>query len=273
MADDPLRILVIGAHPDDPENKAGGVAAKYARQGHHVRFVALTNGATGHHGIGGIELARRREREARQASAVIGAEYSIVDNHTGELLPTIPNRKALIRMIREYDPDLLFTHRPNDYHPDHRYTAMLVRDSAYILTVPNMCPLTPALDANPVIVYLSDTFQKPNPFEPDVVVDIDDAIETKIEMLHQHTSQMYEWLPYNQNKLEEVPEDDRARKEWLGAERLPSYADIADRYRDALIDRYGEEDGSNVEYAEAFEVCEYGRQPDDDELVDLFPFE
>ncbi|HXK61328.1 MAG TPA: PIG-L family deacetylase, partial [Acidobacteriota bacterium] len=130
-----LRILVFGAHPDDPE-KAGGTMAKYIQQGHKVRLVSVTNGDAGHFEMGGGVLAQRRYKEAQCAGAVIGAEYIVLDNHDGELMPTLENRNKIIRIIREFQPDLVFTPRPDDYHPDHRNTALLVRDAAYMVTVP-----------------------------------------------------------------------------------------------------------------------------------------
>lgn len=273
LADGPINVLVIGAHIDDCDIKTGGTAKKWADRGDNVKFVSLTNGEAGHHEIGGLELTRTRRAEGQAAADLIGIEFESLDIIEGKLEPTIENRNKVIRLIREFEPDLVLCHRPNDYHPDHRYGSDLVQDAAYMVTVPAICPDTPHLDYNPIICYMHDDFEKPYPLEPDVAVDIDDVIESKFDMLHQHTSQMYEWLPYSRDKLEEVPESEEARKEWLGAERLPSYADVADRYRETLIDRYGEADGSNVEYAEAFEICEYGRQPDGDELDDLFPFE
>ena len=85
-----------GAHPDDCDSKAGGVAAKYAAAGHQVRFVSVTNGDAGHHEIGGVELARRRRAEAEAAGAVAGIEYHVLDIHDGELVPRLENRKLII---------------------------------------------------------------------------------------------------------------------------------------------------------------------------------
>jgi LmbE family N-acetylglucosaminyl deacetylase len=168
MPTDSNRILVFGAHPDDCDIKAGGLAAKATAAGEEVRFVSMTNGDAGHHEIGGVELARRRRAEASAASDVLDIEYDLLDHHDGELEPTLERRKRIIRLIRNYEPDLILTHRPNDYHPDHRYTSALIQDSAYMVTVPNVCTDTEVLSYNPVIAYLSDDFEKPYPFEPDV---------------------------------------------------------------------------------------------------------
>ena len=269
---EPLRLLAIGAHPDDCEVKAGGLAALYAGLGHCVRFVSLTNGATGHHAIGGVELALRRRDEALAAAAVLGIEYEILDHHTGELEPSVDNRKQVIRILRGFGPDLVLTHRPWDYHPDHRYAGMLVQDASYIVTVPNMLPLTDHLERMPVIMYLGDTFQKPLPLDPDVVVDIDSVIEAKLDMLHCHASQMYEWLPYNRGQLDQVPAGDAERRAWMAEQRLTAFAATADRHRDRLVELYGRERGEAVQCAEAFETCEYGAALTPDRRARLFPF-
>lgn len=265
------RVLVIGAHPDDCEIKCGGTAALWAGLGFTVRFVSATNGGTGHHAIGGIELVRRRVDEAAAAARVIGIESQVMDPTDGSLEPTLTNRRAFIRLIREFRPDLILTHRPNDYHPDHRYTSQLVQDSAYLVTVPNNLPTVPALRENPVIAYLSDNFQKPLPFQPDVVVGIDGMIEKKIDMLHCHVSQFYEWLPWNQQKEDEVPSAPRERRAWLKKQRLPADEACATLYRAKLKAPYGKA-GAKFKYAEAFEVCEYGSALTAEKARWLFPF-
>jgi LmbE family N-acetylglucosaminyl deacetylase len=215
MNEERLRVLVIGAHPDDPDFSCGGTAALWAAAGHEVRFLSTTSGDTGHHAIGGIELARRRQAEASRSAAVAGvAEYRILDNHTGELEPTVANRRMLIRLIRELAPDLVLSHRPNDYHPDHRATGQLVMDASYILTVPNMVALTAILPRPPVILSLEDSFTRPCPFQADVVVGIDGVIERKLDMLHCHVSQVYECSARNQGVLDQAGGDADRRGGW-----------------------------------------------------------
>jgi LmbE family N-acetylglucosaminyl deacetylase len=272
MRDGVLRILAFGAHPDDCDSRIGGLAIKYARAGHRVKFVALTNGDTGHHEIGGGPLARRRYEEAQRAAQVAGIEYEVLDIHNGQLLPTLENRWLLVHITRAFEPDLVVTHRPNDYHPDHRYTSQLVQDAAYTVTIPNVAALTPHLHANPVIAYMSDSFQRPYPFSPDVAVDIDQVIEQKIDMLDCHESQFYEWLPYNQGILDQVPRDAAERREWLFQKRTPSHARVADQYRRLLVKWYGPDRGAQVRYAEALEVCEYGAPLAEEDIPVLFPF-
>jgi LmbE family N-acetylglucosaminyl deacetylase len=272
MADPKLRVLALGAHPDDCDFTAGGVAALYARQGHTVKFVSVTNGDAGHHETGGGRLAQRRRAEAEAAGAVIGIEYQVLDNHDGQLLPTLENRFQIIALIREFKPDLVMSPRPNDYHPDHRYTAQLIQDAAYMVTVPNVVAFSEHLAKDPVIVYVGDTFQKPYPFTPDVVVAIDDVVESKLAMFHAHTSQFYEWLPYNGGFLSEVPAGEDARRAWLRKHYEPRLRRDADRFRDKLIELYGAEIGRKVQYAEAFEGCEYGSRLTHENMRRLFPF-
>ena len=272
MPSNPIRVLVFGAHPDDCDFAAGGVAALYSRQGHVVKMVSLTNGDAGHHEMGGAPLAWRRRAEAAAAGKCLGAEYIALDNHDGNLLPSLEHRQQVISVIREFRPDLVMVHRPNDYHPDHRYTSQLVQDASYMVTVPNVVAHVPHLPAMPVIVYTWDHFQKPYPFQPDVVVAIDDVIEQKFDALHCHVSQMYEWLPYNAGILDQVPQDPAARRPWLRKQRDPRFRRAADLYRDKLIERYGEERGRRVQYAEAFEGCEYGTPLTEENLPALFPF-
>ena len=266
-----LRILVIGAHPDDPE-KVGGTMAKFVALGHRVRLVSLTNGNAGHFEMGGGPLAQRRYAETQCAGRVIGAEYVVLDNDDGKLMPTLENREEVIRQIREFRADVVISPRPNDYHPDHRNTGLLVRDAAYMVTVPNIVSSVPHLRKNPVFVYMADRFTEPSPFVPDIAVAIDDVIEKKIDMYHCHESQMYEWLPYNQGMLDSVPADASRRREWLAETRGFRSSGPGEAHRDLLIQLYGGQRASRVRQAEAFQVSEYGSQPSLEELKRLFPF-
>jgi LmbE family N-acetylglucosaminyl deacetylase len=266
-----LRLLIIGAHPDDADHAAGGTAALYRAAGHVVHMVSMTNGDGGHHKLRGSELAQRRRHEATAAGAVIGATYQIFDNHDGELQPTLENRRQVIQLIRSFHPDLVLTHRPNDYHPDHRYTSQLVQDAAYMVTVPAIVPQTPHLAANPVIAYLPDEFSKPYPFQPSVAVDVGSVFDKIVAMLDCHVSQFYEWLPYNVGVLHEVPEGAGERREWLAEQVSARLRTQADHYREVLCAIYGEEKGRRVEYAEAFEMCEYGARLDEAGIRQLFP--
>jgi len=271
--DGKLRIIAFGAHPDDCEIKAGGVAAMWAARGHHVKFVSVTNGDIGHWNMAGGPLAQRRTKEVMDAARIMGIETEVLDNHDGELMPTLENRKTITRLIREWKADIVLTHRTNDYHPDHRYTGILVQDAAFMVTVPFFCPDTPHLTRNPVFMYFSDRFQKPSPFKPDIVVAIDEVIDRKVDGLVGMESQFVErgvsgreeTMPKNPAELEEARK--RVRNGFL--RRGES---VTNSYREKLIELYGEEKGKKAKYTEAFEICEYGRRPGTEELKKLFPF-
>ncbi len=269
-ADGKLRIVVFGAHPDDAEIRGGGTGALWAAQGHHVALVSVTNGDIGHSQMFGPPLAARRMTEAAAASKLLGTTSRVLDIHDGELEPTLENRRKITRVIREWGADIVIGHRPNDYHPDHRYVGVLMQDSAYMVTVPFFCPETPHLTGNPTFLYSEDGFQRPNPFRPDLVVAIDEVIEKKVAALTGMESQFVE-----EGATGSVPktEAERAARRIRVADGFRSRsAAVAKRFREKLVELYGEERGKQVRYAEAFEVCEYGRRPNKDELRRLFPF-
>jgi LmbE family N-acetylglucosaminyl deacetylase len=268
---EPVRVIAFGAHPDDCDLGAGGLAAKYAALGHKVKFVSLTNGDAGHQTQGGEQLAKRRRAEAREAGRRIGIEYEVLDNHDGKLLPTLDVREQVIRAIRQWKADIVIAPRPNDYHPDHRYTGVLVQDASYMVIVPNLVKDTPPLSRNPVFLSYSDRFTKPQPFRPDIAISIDDVYEKKIDMLDAHVSQFYEWLPWTDGKLDQVPKDAIARKKWLAAQPISERKNATPEWRESLEKRYGA-DAAHIQHVEAFEITEYGRQPGEEEIRKLFPF-
>jgi len=264
-----LHIIIIGAHPDDPD-EAGGTAYKWAQLGYDVLMVSLTNGDAGHQSIPADKLAIIRREEARKAGEVIGVRYITLDNHDGQLMPTYENRLQVIKLIREQKADIVIFPRPYDYHPDHRYTGVLVLDAAYMVTVPTILPDVPFLKKNPMFLFTSDGFIHPEPFKADVAIDIDDVIEKKMDMYHQHKSQMYEWLPFNMGILDQVPASDADRRIWLGKTRKP--ASDATPYREKLIEEYGKERGSKIKYCEAFEDSGYGARLTKENMTYYFPF-
>lgn len=276
-ADDKLRIIVIGAHPDDAELEAGGTAALWAAKGHNVKFVSTTNGDIGHAREAGAQLAIRRIEEVRAADKVLGVEATeVYDIHDGELMPTLENRRKVTRSIREWKADVVIAHRPNDYHPDHRYTGILVQDAAFMVIVKSFLPTVPNLTKNPVFLYTEDGFKKPNPLDPDIVVSIDSVMDQKIDALWKLESQIESfWATRNFEAVIPVPAEgpERAKRKAQLAETMKlRYSRIADRFRSKLVELYGEEKGNAVKYAEAFELCEYGTQPSREELMRLFPF-
>ena len=263
-----IRVIAFGAHPDDCEYQCGGTAALFAKMGHAVRFVSVTNGDAGHQTMRGAELARRRLGEAQESGRRLGVDYQVLDNHDGELLPLLDVRRQIIRQIRQWQADIVLGPRPNDYHPDHRYTGIAVQDAAYLVVVPGIAPETPPLRKNPVFLYFEDAFQRPNPFRADIAVAIDDVFDQKIGALDAHVSQFYEWLPWLGGYLEDVPPDAVARKAWLKRARA---REISSGGRAALVKWYGAERGNTAQHAEAFEICEYGAQPGEARIRQLFP--
>jgi N-acetylglucosamine malate deacetylase 1 len=274
--DGKLRIIVFGAHPDDCELKVGGTAALWAAQGHHVKFVSVTNGDIGHAEMAGGPLAKRRAAEVKKADGILGVESEVLDIHDGELMPTLENRKQFVRLIRQWKADIVIGPRTNDYHPDHRYTGVLMQDAAFMVTVAHYCPDVPQLAHNPVFLYVSDGFQKPNPFAPDIVVPLDTVLDKKAEAIWALESQIESlWATGNFEKVVPIPDDPRQRdlrrkeqRDRLGARD----GGTAKKYRQKLIDLCGKDKGEKTAYAEAFELCEYGRQATEAELKKLFPF-
>lgn len=268
--EEPIRVIAIFAHPDDGDVKMGGTAALLAEQGYAVKFLSLTNGDAGHYDEGGGALAKRRRAEAKEAGKRLGIdEYKVLDNHDGELMPELHIRKQVIREIRDWNADVVIGLRPNDYHPDHRNAGKLVQDAAYMVVVPNVAPDTPPLRKNPIFLYMQDGFEKPNPFSHDIVVGIDEAIDKKIDAIDAHESQVYEWLPWVSGNLDEVPEGKSERKAWL-RDRWAS-GNLSEPKKKALKKWYGDKKANTFKQAESFEICEYGYQPSDKEIRQLFP--
>lgn len=262
------RIIMIGAHPDDCDQDGGGTAILFAKMGYAVKFVSVTNGDAGHQTMKGAALARRRFAEAQEAGKRFGVTYDVLNNHDGQLLPALDVRLQLIKKIREWNADIVIAPRPNDYHPDHRYTGVLVQDASYMVAVPNVASETPALKKNPVFLYFQDGFKRPNPFRPDIAIDISSVFAQKVHAMDAHQSQMYEWLPWIGHYLEQVPKSETDRESWLAQTRALK---ITPDVRTALQKWYGKERAAQVQHAEAFEICEYGAQPDDEDLKKLFP--
>ena len=271
--DGKLRIICFGAHPDDCELQAGGTAVLWAKRGHHVLFVSVTNGDIGHWREAGGPLALRRRQEVDKAHEILGIQGVILDNHDGELEPTLENRRALTRLIRQWKADVVIGPRPNDYHPDHRYTGVLVQDVAYMVTVPFFCSDVPALKKNPAFFYFPDRFQKPNPFKPDVVVSVDEVMDKKLDALAVMESQFQEGGANGSAELipsEPAKQKERHRQVRDGFAKRDQA--LADHFRAQLAEWYPKDKAAGNKHAEAFELCEYGAQPDKVQLKKLFPF-
>ena len=283
-----MKALFIGAHADDIEILGGGSALKYLKSGHQVRFLVMTDGRGGHHEMGPEEIMNRRKLETQAVAALTGIQYDVWPNADGELVADLETRKKLTAYIREYAPDVIFCHQPNEYHPDHRAAGMLLQDVSYLLIVPNFCSEAPAMKQTPVMLYYADTKRGiENP--PDVVVDIDDVIEDKYKMIDCHESQMYEWLPFTNGTLQDVPKDKEKHLAWLQGDAVDSDTPDEDiingtvqgynrrlsvpaaKYRRLLEERYGPR-GSRVVFAEVFSGCPFGAPLTEEAKEKLFPF-
>jgi LmbE family N-acetylglucosaminyl deacetylase len=256
----PIRVIVIGAHPDDCDLEAGGIAIKYVKMGYKVKFVSMANGDAGHQSEGGGALAKRRMAEAQEAGRRFGVEYTVLDNHDGELMPTLENRLKVIREIRNWNADIVITHPPDDYHPDHRYTSLLVQDASFMVIVPNVAPDTPPLKKNPVFFWSNST-------DPDIAVDIDSEAEQKIYAASAHESQFFEWLPWLDGTLEKVPKSQEERQKFMQVWLFPP----GEAVKECLRKWYDEPRASKIVNAEAFKLADYSRKPDREELLKLFP--
>jgi LmbE family N-acetylglucosaminyl deacetylase len=275
QADGKLRIIAFGAHPDDCELKVAGAAAKWAALGHHVKFVSVTNGDIGHWSMAGGPLAKRRQAEVEQCAKILGIQTEVLDIHDGELLPSLENRRTITRLIRDWKADVVLSHRPNDYHPDHRNVGILVQDAAYMVTVPFFCPDTPYLKNNPVFLYYEDRFTKPTKFSADIIVPIDEVIDKKLAVVEALESQFYEGGANGGPHLMPDPSNKGAvdqRKKQVRDQFNKRFLSTAPWFALQLAEWYGPDDAKKIRYAEAFEVCEYGRMPSKAEIRKLFPF-
>ena len=266
-----LRIIAFGAHPDDAELKAAGVAAQWAARGHKVKFVAMTNGDVGHFEMAGGPLARRRKAEVQECARILGIETEVLDIHDGELTPSLENRKTVARLIRSWQADIVLGHRPYDYHPDHRYTGVLLDDSAVVVVAPFFVPDTPPTPVNPIFMYYSDAFQDPKPFTPTFVAGIDDVADKKWKCISAMPSQFGDKDSWQGRTLPNIPAGDRERQTHLLEIVKKRNVAVAEQYRDRLIALHGAEQGKKVMYAEAFQISQYGRQVPVEELKRLFP--
>ena len=267
----PLRVIAFGAHPDDAELKASGVAAMWAARGAKVKFVAMTNGDVGHFSQAGGPLAQRRKKEVAECARIIGIENQVLDIHDGELTPSLENRRTVARLIRDWQADIVMGHRRYDYHPDHRYTGVLLDDTAVVVVAPFFVPDTQAVPRNPVYMYYSDGFKKPYPFDPAIVVGIDDAADKKWQCVSAMPSQFGDRDSWQARTRPNIPQSDALRAAALLDSVKAGNAAVADQYRDKLVALYGEERGRKFRYAEAFELGQYGRQVSADELRQMFP--
>ena len=258
MSERKMRVLSIGAHPDDADTSAGGLLNKLKRKGWEIRMLSVTDGSAGtyHKEQGGQELALRRRAEAAASGALLGCRYDVLDHPDGRLEVTLAIREELIRYIRGFPPDLIITNRLNDYHADHRNTAQLVQDASFLLTVPCICPDVPYMEHMPVVLYWHDSFKKPYPCQGDVIVPIDDTWENIVQHASCHACQYFDWMYWP---------DNLDRLEWTREQQV---AHLRDRF-DKLFARFRREydaevrakfgaEADTIQHVEVFEIREYG---------------
>ena len=254
------RILFIGAHPDDADILCGGTALKLARAGHVVKFVSATNGDTGHHILSREETARIRVGEAKASAAYAGLyEYEVMDNPCG-IEASVENRRKMVRVIRSFAPDVVITHRTCDYHPDHRATAQLVQDCAYVCMVPHFCEDAPIPERAPVFALSYDGFQDPRPHRADAAIEFDSVLEEKLEMMSHHASQFFEWLPWVAGRKDvcETGMTEAEKRESM-IQVLRRFETAANGARELLKRVHGVAVGEKIRYAETFEQSPYSR--------------
>jgi LmbE family N-acetylglucosaminyl deacetylase len=185
-----MNILAVGAHPDDIEILCAGTLARYAQQGHAIYMAVFTMGDMGDLAIEPAQLAAIRRKEAEASAALLKAQL-LWGGVTDELVfPNEAQRRLMIDLLRQADPDVIITHSPNDYHPDHRYVSQLVFDSYFQKGLPHLPGQTqPACRFGQAVVYYMDNLGGIE-FLPTEYVDISSVIDTKCRMLQSHQSQV-----------------------------------------------------------------------------------
>jgi N-acetylglucosamine malate deacetylase 1 len=266
-----LRVIAFGAHPDDAELKFAGTATLFAAQGHKVKLVALTNGDVGHFSQAGGPLAQRRKAEVEACHAKLGVETDVLDIHDGELMPDLETRKKVANLIREWQADIVLSHRPWDYHPDHRAVGKLAEDAAVVVAAPYFAPYTPPTRGNPIFLFYSDNFKKPYPFDPILAVGFDEVAQKKWDCISALPSQFGDADSWQARYGRNVPTDEAGRKAYLIDIVKQRNAEVANQYRDLLVKLYGEQKGRAIKYAEAFELNQYGSGATVDQLKGMFP--
>jgi LmbE family N-acetylglucosaminyl deacetylase len=266
-----LRIIAFGAHPDDAELKFAGTAALFAAQGHKVKLVAMTNGDVGHFSQAGGPLAQRRKAEVEACHAKLGVATDVFDIHDGELMPDLETRKKMANVIRDWQADIVLSHRPWDYHPDHRAVGQLAQDTAVVVAAPFFAPYTPPTKGNPIYLFYSDGFKKPYPFDPILAVGIDEVAQKKFDCISALPSQFGDADSWQARYGRNVPADEAGRKAYLLDIVKQRNANEANQYRDLLVKLYGEQKGRAIKYAETFELNQYGANVTADDLKKLFP--
>ena len=266
-----LRIMIVAAHPDEADMYAGGTAALFAEMGAAVKILSITNGDAGHYEIGGMQLAQRRWREAQQAAQCLGIdEYEVLNEHDGELYPTMAVRNQVIERIRGWQPDVLIGFHPDGWgHPDNRNAGRVLVDAASFMKLPNILPTIPVFRKPTLCLWMWD-YSTINIHQHDIAIDVSPAIEKKLLACDAHATQFYENAPWGRGILNEVPENWGGKREFI-LKYWPEFMYTQDSQRAGLEKWYGTEKANQIKYAETFQIAPYGFQPSDDEIQQLFP--
>lgn len=185
-------ILAIGAHPDDLEISCAGTLARMKRAGHEVVLCHASKGDKGHYEIPAEQLSQIRRNEAKAAAALIESPTIALELNDGEILPSSDEaRLKFINLFRSVQPDMVITHAPNDYMPDHVAVSQLVFDMTFLATVPGFSDEYPVARKVPGLYYMDNLSGLG--FDPTIYVDVTDTFDVKVSMLRQHASQLV-WL-------------------------------------------------------------------------------
>jgi N-acetylglucosamine malate deacetylase 1 len=269
---DTLRVVVVVGHPDEGEEYVGGTAAMMSAAGHQVKFLSITNGDVGHWNMTKGQLAERRHAEALEAGKILGVSYEIFPYHDGEVENSIELRKRVVRAIREWRADVVFSIKPmfGGGHPDEIASGIAVQQGAGLASAPLFMPEVPALKKRPLYLHIRDYYSKTFAHKPDLVIPIDGTVEKKLKSFDAHASQFYEFTPWQKGILNEVPKGWDERKEFLKKHYRDDLA-ITDEMRTWLVSWFGPEQGNAYQYAEEFEIANYSRKPEKAELLKIFP--
>lgn len=186
-----IRVLGIGAHPDDLEILAGGTLARYVEKGHEIVMGVVTDGSAGSKEHPTEELRKIRRREAEKTANMLKAELIWLGEADELVFDNEKTRLKLVDLIRQARPDLILTHDPFDYHPDHEIVSRAVFRASFVSTLQNIKSQEPPHDKLTPIYYF-DTLAGLN-FRPNEFVDITDVLEIKLKMMSNHESQV-KWL-------------------------------------------------------------------------------
>jgi LmbE family N-acetylglucosaminyl deacetylase len=265
-----LRVMVVAAHPDEADMYAGGTAALFAQTGAAVKFLSITCGDAGHYQIGGLQLAQRRNEEAQQAAKCLGIqEYEVLNEHDGELYPTLAVRNQVIERVRRWAPDILIGFHPDGWgHPDNRNAGRVLSDAVAFVGVPNVLPNIPAV-TKPILCLWMWDFSTMEIHQHDIALDVTPTIEKKLLACDAHATQFYEFAPWSRGFLSEVPQNWAAKKAFI-LKYWPEFMYTQPAQRDSLERTYGAA-AKQIQFAETFQIAPYGLQPSAEDLTRLFP--